>query len=41
MRTYYYEFADGYYCYTVGKMAKCEVAWEIRRHGKLVIEKRM
>ena len=36
MRTYYYEFADGYYCYTVGQMSKTELAWEKQRHGAVV-----
>ena len=39
MRTYYYEFADGYRCFTSGRMSKNEKAWEILRHGALVVEK--
>lgn len=39
MRTFYYEFADGYYCYTVGRMSRSDVAWEVRKHGKLLVER--
>ena len=34
--TYYYEFEDGYFLYSVGRMTKTEQAWEVVKHGKLV-----
>ena len=36
MKTYLYTFEDGYFCYTMGKMSKVDLNWEIRKHGKLV-----
>lgn len=40
MITYYYEFEDGYFCWTVGRMDRAEKAWESQKHGKLLIERR-
>ena len=37
MKVWYYEFEDGYYCWTVGKMDKAQLAWEKRTHGKVVV----
>ena len=37
MTTYYYEFADGYYCWTFDKMSRNDIAWTERTHGKLRI----
>ncbi len=39
MKTYFYAFADGYFCYTKGKMDKTELKWETTKHGKLVTMK--
>lgn len=41
MTTWYYEFADGYFCWITGKMDKGEKAWEIRKHGKILVEKKV
>lgn len=41
MNTWYYEFADGYFCWTSGKMDRASKMWEIRNHGKLVVEKKV
>ena len=39
MRTFYYEFADGYVCFVCGRMSRSELAWEIHQHGKIITEK--
>ena len=39
MRTFYYEFADGYFCYNAGRMSREDIVWEERKHGKLVSQK--
>ena len=39
MKTYFYAFADGYFCYTAGKMDRTELKWETTRHGKLIVMK--
>ena len=39
MRTYYYEFANGHYCYTIGRMPKCEKIAKEREYGKIIVEK--
>jgi hypothetical protein len=36
MKTYKYIFADGYFCYTCGKMDRIELKHEIIRHGKVI-----
>ena len=36
MKTYYYEFADGYYCYYCGKPSIVDIRAEERKHGKVV-----
>ena len=38
-KTYFYQFADGYFCYSTGKMTKAEILWEKRQHGTLVVMK--
>ena len=37
MKIWYYEFEDGYYCWTVGKMDRIQLAWEKKAHGKVTI----
>lgn len=37
MKTYYYEFQDGYFCYYAGKPSKIDLNTEIRQHGKVVM----
>jgi hypothetical protein len=39
MRTFYYEFTDGYFCFSSGRMSKSDLAWETRKHGKVIFEK--
>ena len=39
MKTYYYRFSDGFYCYTMGRMPKCEKVAYAKEHGKLLVEK--
>lgn len=39
MRTFYYEFTDGYICFTSGRMTKSDKAWEEHKHGKIVVER--
>ena len=41
MRTYYYEFADGYFCYTAGKLSGSDKAMFRHQHGAIIIEKRV
>ena len=36
MKYYYYEFADGYYCYYCGKPSRVDLAAEIKKHGKIL-----
>lgn len=36
MKTYKYIFADGYFCYTCGKMDRIELKHETVRHGKVI-----
>jgi hypothetical protein len=36
MTNYEYIFADGYYCYTVGKMTRLELSHEVVKHGKVI-----
>ena len=36
-KTYRYDFADGYTCWTTGKMDKTQYKWEVLRHGKAII----
>ena len=38
MRTFYYEFADGYTCYTSGRMPKHDRINKAREHGGIVFE---
>lgn len=38
-KTYYYEFADGYFFYSNGKSDRNEIAWNVIKHGKLLVEK--
>lgn len=33
---YYYQFEDGYFCYTAGRLNQIELSHEIKKHGKLV-----
>ena len=37
---FYYQFSDGYFCYS-GKMKKSDLLPEERKHGKLVLEKKL
>lgn len=39
MRTFYYEFADGYFCFTSGRLSKSDKVCEIRKHGAITLEK--
>ena len=39
MRTYFYKFADGYFCWTVGKLTGTDRAIHKREHGTIIIEK--
>ena len=38
MKTKYccYQFEDGYWCCTVGKLSKVELSHEIQKHGKMI-----
>lgn len=36
MKTYYYEYEDGYYCYYCGKPSAVDIKAEERKHGKVV-----
>ena len=38
-KTYYYQFADGYYCYYAGRPSKEDLAWEVRQHGAIVAQR--
>lgn len=40
MTFYFYRFADGYYCYTAGKLNRIEKAQHRRQHGKILEERR-
>lgn len=33
---YYYQFEDGYFCYTAGKLSQIDLSHEVKKHGKLV-----
>lgn len=39
MKTYYYEFADGYFCYTIGKMSGVDKTMHKHQHGAIIIER--
>ena len=39
MRTFYYEFADGYFCFTSGRLSHNDKVAEVRKHGSITIEK--
>lgn len=36
MKTYKYTFADGYVCWTIGKLSKVDLRNETIAHGKLI-----
>lgn len=36
MTMYYYEFQDGYFCWTVGKLSAADLRAHDREHGKVV-----
>ena len=36
MKTYFFQFQDGYFCYFAGKPSKLDLDNEIRKHGKVV-----
>jgi len=38
---YFYRFANGYYCYTVGKLNRIEKAQHCRQHGEILEERRV
>lgn len=38
MRTFYYEFADGYKCFTSGRLRGTEKTIYRRQHGAIVVE---
>ena len=38
MRTFYYEFADGYKCFTSGRLTGTEKTMYRREHGSIVVE---
>ena len=40
MTTYFYKFADGYTCYTFGKLSGSEKTMYKNQHGKILIEKK-
>jgi len=40
MTTYFYKFADGYTCYTFGKLSGSEKTMYRHQHGKILIEKK-
>lgn len=35
-KCYFYQFEDGYYCYTSGKLSKIDLDHETRKHGRLI-----
>jgi hypothetical protein len=39
MKSMYYRFADGYECWTTGKLTGTERKWAIVKHGKILVEK--
>lgn len=41
MKTFYYEFADGYTCFTSGRLTGAEKTMYRRQHGAIVIEQMM
>jgi len=41
INNYYYEFADGYRFWSVGRISKSDKNWEIKKHGKLIVEKQV
>lgn len=41
MITYYYEFEDGYFLYSMtGKMDRRKKALAIQKHGKILVERK-
>ena len=36
MTTYKYTFADGYFCYTAGKLDRTSLKHEVIKHGKVI-----
>lgn len=36
MKTYRYDFLDGYFCWFAGKPSRIDLYNEIRQHGKVV-----
>lgn len=40
MYKWYYRFQDGYECWTIGKMDRVALSWEVRRHGIIKEERR-
>lgn len=41
MRTFYYEFADGYKCFTSGRLCQAEKMMYKNQHGDIVVEQMM
>ena len=39
MRTFYYEFADGYKCFTSGRLTGTEKTMYRHEHGAILVEK--
>ena len=39
MRTFYYEFADGYTCFTSGRLRGAEKMMYRNQHGAIITEK--
>ena len=39
MKTYFYQFEDGYFCYTAGKLGNLDMRYHIKEHGKLITMK--
>ena len=39
MTTFFYQFSDGYFFYNAGRLSKTDLAWEVRQHGALVVER--
>ena len=38
MRTFYYEFADGYKCFTSGRLRGTEKTMYRNQHGAIIVE---
>ena len=38
MRTFYYEFADGYKCFVSGRLRGTEKTMYRRQHGAIIVE---